>query len=253
MRAIGYVRASTDKQSHTLEAQQAAIEAWCEREGVQLLYVLVDSDVSGSIPFAARPRGAMLLAAAGNDPLDLIVTTTIDRLFRNALDGLTCLNETFPRLGLAAVAVYESIDTATPEGKFQTTLKLALSELERDKTAERTRRTSARLQATGRVYGSTPFGCVADDGRLYRDAAQWAVRERIVGYLADHSLREAQLQLRADRILAPGGSRTWSTSTLKNLRDTHDRLALLPRMQDAPAAAAPREVPVSPIRRSATA
>lgn len=231
--AIGYVRASTDKQSHTLEAQSAAIRGHCEREGVVLVDIVVDADVSGTVPFADRPGGAMVLAKAAGAPVGLIVTTTVDRLFRNALDGLTCLHATFPKLGLAAVAVYEAIDTGTPEGKFQTTMKLALAELERDKTAERTRRTSERLQATGRVYGSTPFGCVAIDGKLYRDPAQWRTRERIVEAMGKDSLREVQMSLRALRILSPNGSRTWSTSTLKNLRDTHDRLSSLPRMGDA--------------------
>lgn len=254
MRALGYVRASTDKQSHTLEAQQAAIAAWCAAEGVDLTWVQTDADVSGTVPFAERPGAAMLLAmAASSDAaIDLIVTTTVDRLFRNTLDGLTCLHQTFPKLGLSAVAVYEAIDTRTPEGKFQTTMKLALAELERDKTAERTRRTSERLQATGRVYGATPFGCVAVDGKLYRDPEAWHTRQRIVDALGADSIRAVQLSLRALRILSPSGSRTWSTSTLKNLRDTHDRLALLPRIGDAGqggsvAYGAP-EATVSPIR-----
>lgn len=253
MLALGYVRASTEKQSHTLEAQQAAIVAWCAAEGVTLVSTQTDADVSGTVPFADRPGAAMLLAmAASGAAIDLIVTTTVDRLFRNTLDGLTCLHQTFPKLGLSAVAVYEAIDTRTPEGKFQTTMKLALAELERDKTAERTRRTSERLQATGRVYGATPFGCVAIDGKLYRDPEAWHTRQRIVDALGADSIRAVQLSLRAMRILSPSGSRTWSTSTLKNLRDTHDRLALLPRIGDAGqggsvAYGAP-EARVSPIR-----
>lgn len=253
MRAIGYIRASTDKQMHTLEAQHAAIQQWCDREGVELVEVCTDADVSGTVPFAERPGGAMVLARAGETAVDLIVTTMVDRLFRNAVDGLTCLHVLFPRLGLAAVAVHEAIDTGTPEGKFQTTLKLALAELERDKTAERTLRTSRRLQETGRVYGATPFGCLAIDGRLYRDPLVWSVRQHIVEQLADRSFRDVQLQLRADRILAPGGSRQWSTNTLKTLRDTHERLSLLPRLQDARAERALHEVRVSSGNRSATA
>lgn len=247
MRAIGYIRASTDKQLHTLEAQHTAIEQWCDRAGAELVEVVTDADVSGTVPFGERPGGAMVLARAGETPVDVIVTTMIDRLFRNALDGLTCLHVTFPRLGLAAVAVYEAIDTGTPEGKFQTTLKLALAELERDKTAERTLRTSRRLQETGRVYGATPFGCQAVDGRLYRDPLVWAVRQHIVDQLAERSFRDVQLHLRGERICAPNGSRQWSTSTLKHLRDTHDRLSQLPRLQDARDAAQRHEARVSPI------
>lgn len=255
MRFLGYVRVSTAQQAAdgvSLGHQHDAIRAWCAGQGIELVGIVEDTDVSGGTPFAKRPGGATVLARAGAEPIDGIVSTYLDRLFRDTLDGLQCMRETFPALGLRTVLINQSLDLGTPIGRLTATQLLAAAEFERELIAERTRRTAQQLQAQGRVYGATPFGCVAVDGKLYRDPEQWQTRQRIVDALAADSIRAVQLSLRALRILSPSGSRTWSTSTLKNLRDTHDRLALLPRIGDAGqggsvAYGAPEAV-VSPIR-----
>lgn len=255
IRVIGYVRVSTAQQAAdgvSLGQQHDAIRAWCAARGYELVAIVEDSDVSGGTPLAKRPGGAVLLARVGAEQIDMIVSTYIDRLFRDTLDGLRCMRETFPALGARVMLINHDIDLSTPIGRLVATQLLSAAEFERELIAERTRRTSERLQATGRVYGATPFGCVAVDGKLYRDPEAWHTRQRIVDALGADSIRAVQLSLRAMRILSPSGSRTWSTSTLKNLRDTHDRLALLPRIGDAGqggsvAYGAP-EARVSPIR-----
>lgn len=255
MRALGYVRVSTAQQAAdgvSLGQQHDAIRAWCAGQGVELVGIVEDADVSGGTPFAKRPGGARLLGLAASEPVDLIVSTYLDRLFRDTLDGLQCMRETFPALGLRTVLVNQSLDLGTAIGRMTATQLLAAAEFERELIAERTRRTAQQLQASGRVYGSTPFGCVAIDGRLYRDPAQWHTRERIVDAMTRDSLRAVQLSLRALRILSPNGSRTWSTSTLKTIRDSHERLSRLPTIGDAgqggSVAYGSPEATVSPIR-----
>lgn len=257
-RALVYSRVSTEKQATdgvSMAQQSDALLRWCAGQGVAMVGIEQDAAVSGGMPFAERPGGARIVQRCRAERIDLIVVTDLDRLFRDTLDGLRCMRETFPALGVQVLVINfgsDPLDLSTAAGKFAATVMLAKAEMDRDQTAERNRRTSQHLQRAGKVYGTTPFGCVAIAGRLYRDPAAWHTRERIVEALGRESLRAVQLNLRALRILSPNGSRTWSTSTLKTIRDSHDRLSQLPTIGDAGqggsvAYGAPEAV-VSPIR-----
>jgi DNA invertase Pin-like site-specific DNA recombinase len=64
-RAIGYVRVSTAKQvdGHSLEAQTAAIRAYCASRGLELVDIVVDAAESGRTPLAERDGGRRVLSA----------------------------------------------------------------------------------------------------------------------------------------------------------------------------------------------
>lgn len=226
--AIAYCRVSTSKQDLSMDQQQAACAQWCAAHGYALKHVLVDSDVSGGTPLLKRPEGRDLIDAAQRAGAQVVVSTYIDRLFRDTLDGLRCMREVFAGADLRVVLVNESIDLSTAQGRMNATMRLAMCEYERELIGDRTRRTSARLQADGRVYGHVPYGCVAQGGNLRRHGPTWARRELIVRLMAAHPVRQVQGTLRAERVLSPTGSRTWSLNTLSNLVATHARLSQLP-------------------------
>lgn len=226
--AIGYCRVSTSKQELSLVQQQAAIKQWCELNGYYLVGIYTDEDVSATTPLLMRSKGRGLPQVTKDYGAKVIVSTYLDRLFRDALDGLRTLREHFEPAGLRVVLVNQGLDLSTPEGRMHATIMLATAEYERDMIAARTRRASQKLQADGRVYGHVPYGCVAIDGQLYRHPTQWALREDIITELDQTPLREVQTVLRQRRMSAPAGGRSWSLNTLSNLAKTHDRLSQLP-------------------------
>ena len=63
---VGYVRVSTDEQAngYGLEAQRDRIEAFCQRERLQLVEVFEDVGVPGSTPLAERASGARRMERA---------------------------------------------------------------------------------------------------------------------------------------------------------------------------------------------
>src|SRR5689334_2313844 len=96
LRAIGYVRVSTQEQvaeGASLDAQRRRIEAWAEATDADLWDVIEDAGVSGSRPLSMREGGRRIesLLDARNPEADAVVITRLDRLGRDAAENLACL------------------------------------------------------------------------------------------------------------------------------------------------------------------
>lgn len=242
MLALGYYRVSTKRQADegvNLELEPDAIRRWCLEHDHTLVDIITDANVSGGKPLARRKGGAELIRRARAGEAQLVVTTYLDRLFRDALDGLECMRRTFPRAKLRVLCICDALDLSTPPGRFNATTRLALAEYERDLDCDRSARTNRHLREAGRVYGAVPYGCMADaTGRLYREPTTWANRERIVAWARQRiGLRTIAAMLRDLRIRAPKGGLQWSTSTLSELVAAHESLLHLTPMPQEIAAA----------------
>jgi Site-specific recombinases, DNA invertase Pin homologs len=246
MRALGYIRVSTRGQAqdgHSLEVQQARLQAWCIARQLELVGTVVDAGVSASKPLARRPGGARLLARMAAGEADTVVVVTIDRLFRDARDGLNTLLGSDGRPGLPVQSVAEPLDTSSAMGRFITHVWLAKAELERAQTCERTRAVVQRRREAGLVVGTTPYGTQVIGGRLYRDPATWPQRELIIQLrgqgAAARPYSEIAAELRRRGIASPSGKPGWGKTAIARVVRTHGAL------KDLPAAPAGHETPVS--------
>jgi putative DNA-invertase from lambdoid prophage Rac len=134
MKAFAYLRVSTDRQE--VEAQRSQVRAFAAYRGIELLEIPDEIDVSGSVPFAERPVGSIILSRL--DECDLIIFAKVDRGFRDVADAV--LTERFLRAAGKGVAFLDiNVDTTTVMGRafFQQTAVWA--EAERGRTAERIR------------------------------------------------------------------------------------------------------------------
>ena len=87
-RAIAYIRVSTDRQGDSLELQAAKVAAYCAMRELELVEVVEDETVSGSIALAKRPAGRTLAEAMKRHGATNVVALKLDRLFRDAADAL---------------------------------------------------------------------------------------------------------------------------------------------------------------------
>ncbi|MEN6538903.1 MAG: recombinase family protein [Mizugakiibacter sp.] len=256
MRLLAYVRVSTEEQAregHSLGLQPRRCADYCALHGHVLVGTVADEGVSASTPLGRRKGGAELLRRLRAGDADGVVVVALDRLFRDVLDGVQMFRE-FEDRELAVHSIRELLDTRTPAGRLQLHIQLATAQYERELTAQRCREVSAGLREQGRVFGTVPYGCVEQGGRLFRDPATWPTRQLIVnwrrhgaavhGSTGDHapemrpvSYRAIRDWLHADRVPAPAGGRWWSTSTLRSLCESHDALVHLPMTSDVTAAA----------------
>jgi site-specific DNA recombinase len=248
MRLIGYSRVSTDDQAangHSLGQQMERLRQYCALHGHELVDLITDEGVSASVPLAKRKGGALLEAMLSSGRADGVVVIRLDRLFRDALDGLLFFRTVADDGRVTVHSISELIDTSTPAGRLMLTIQLGVAQYDRDLDVTRARETSAALKQSGKVYAGVPYGCVSAGGQqyfdqakgrqrtrgaqLFRDPKTWATREHIVA-MRQEKLSWVRIgeELRRLHIPAPAGGRTWSRATLRNIVDTHESLRHFP-------------------------
>lgn len=169
MRAMGYVRVSSDEQvtnGVSLDAQEEKIRAYCKAKDWDLVEVIRDEGISAKN--LKRPGLQSILARIpkrnGKRGFDGIIVIKLDRLTR-AVGDLAYLNKLFEVHRVAFIAVQEAVDTSTASGKLFHNIIACLSEWERGVISERTRDALRYKRSKGERVGEVPYGYrVTDDG-----------------------------------------------------------------------------------------
>ena len=223
MKAIGYVRVSTQEQADSglsLQDQETRIRAYCQAKGWDLVEVLVDAGASGAN--TNRPGLRQVLAMVRHREVDVICVLKLDRLTRSVKD-LGLLLEEFEHHQVAFSSVTDNFDTTTANGRLVMNVLASVAQWERDIIAERTRDALAVKKASLRRTGEIPFGFKLDDDgdRLLPDVDQLQTVDRIT----DRRRQGATLRAIADelnllRVTSAKGGR-WAAKTVRSiLRNT---------------------------------
>src|ERR1700736_2150096 len=165
MRAIGYVRVSTDKQSEkgvSLDAQTEKIRAMAVVHGAELMEVVQDGGESAKS--LNRPGVQRVLVMVERRAVQGVIVAKLDRLTRSVKD-LCELLELFERRGVALISVAESLDTSSAAGRLVMNIMAAVSQWEREAIGERTRDALEHKRRQRERVGNIAFGYrLAPDG-----------------------------------------------------------------------------------------
>jgi site-specific DNA recombinase len=219
MKAIGYLRVSTDRQADqgfSLEAQSARIQAMATVQSADLLEVVVDGGESAKN--MNRPGLRRVLAQVETGKVDAVIVAKLDRLTRSVKD-LCELLELFERKSVALISVAESLDTGSAAGRLVITIMGAVSQWEREAIGERTRDVLRHKRSCGERVGNIHYGyrLSADGKHVEPDAAEQAVLVTIRDLRARHrSLREIAAALNASGALTRRGTE-WRHEYVKNV------------------------------------
>lgn len=209
MRAIAYLRVSTDKQAdsgHGINAQRDACERWAADNGYELAAVYADEGVSGATDPSSREGLTDALADLGNG--DVLLVAKRDRLSRDR-STMGLLEYMTTKAGARIVsAAGEGTDAEDPlSALIQTTIYDLLAQMERVQASVRTKAALAAKKRRGERVGAIPYGMqlAADGVHLEEHPAEQEVIAAVLEY------RAAGLSLRAiaDRLEARG----WATRT----------------------------------------
>jgi len=157
-----YGRCSTKQQEQSIEAQETKMLSWAATNGfgVSANAVFLEDDVSGSIPFAERPKGSALLHLLTLGQHKHLIVPKIDRLGRSALDVLN----TIDRLSKAGIRVHiidlggQYFDTGSPIGGMIIAVLAYAAQLELERIRERIKTVLDHKAAKGELTGTVPFG-----------------------------------------------------------------------------------------------
>lgn len=142
--AIGYVRgdpAATARQAHT-------IERLCARRGWELVSLVHEPASVKGRPLKRPGLGGALQRIVVGDATCLVVTDM--RLLCRSVGELGCVLDALERASARLVALEPPVDSATPAGRVAVRILAAVSEWERARTLERSRRGLAAAREKGR-------------------------------------------------------------------------------------------------------
>jgi len=198
MKAIGYIRVSTEKQADfgvSLEAQEAKIRAMAVVQGADLAEAIIDAGESAKS--LKRPGMERLLSLVDAGAVDVVIIAKLDRLTRSVAD-LAELLKRFERRGVSLVSVADSLDTRSAAGRLVLNIMVSVSQWEREAIGERTRDAMSHKRAKGERVGTLPFGfrMAADGSRLEEEPAEQDILFRIRQLkAAGHTIRQIAEEL----------------------------------------------------------
>lgn len=162
MRAVGYVRVSTDKQldNTSIAKQTEEIKRYCDSNGITLIHIFDEGAKSGKSVNnreAFKAMYAFIMDKANK--IDCVVVYDSDRISRDNLEALYFykrLNDAKVRL----ICIADNIDTSDPRSKVLYQMMSLIADWERDMIIGRTssgmeKRASEGLFNGGVVYGYT--------------------------------------------------------------------------------------------------
>jgi DNA invertase Pin-like site-specific DNA recombinase len=203
MKAVGYIRVSTEEQADSgagLEAQRRAIEQEASRRGWTLIGILEDAASGKSMN--KRPGLREALSAIEDGRAEALVVAKLDRLSRSLLD-FSSLMERSRKAGWALVALDLGVDTTTPAGEMMANVLAVFAHFERRLIGQRTRDALAVKRSQGVRLGRPR--------QLPEPVRQRIRRLRKKGM----SLAAIAAELNLDAVPTAQGGRRWYPSTIK--------------------------------------
>lgn len=165
MKAIGYIRVSTDEQARegiSLENQRAKIQAYCRLHDFELEDIIEDAGKSGKD--LNREGVQSIIERIKRRNIDAVIVYKLDRLSRRVIDTLNLI-ELMKKHKVVFHSITDSIDTKTAMGKFFLNIMASLAQMERDLISERTKDALRHKISRNERAGQIPYGwTLAKDG-----------------------------------------------------------------------------------------
>ena len=179
MKAIGYVRVSTEEQAKSglgLEAQIAKIKAYAELFDIELTEIIMDEGVSGKT--LERDGLQKAIKMLKERKAEGMVIAKLDRLTRNVADLGTLVSTVFDKAELYSVS--EQINTKNAAGRLVLNVLVSVAQWERETICERTKDALQAKKARGeKTGGNTPFGFDEVNGKLIRNEEEQSIINEI--------------------------------------------------------------------------
>lgn len=221
LRAIGYIRVSTEDQAETgsgLEYQQEAIESFAKSQGYQLLHIIQD-EISGATDPINRPGFSSIAQMAMDKSFDVLLVWKFDRLSRHLVYAVQTVAK-MQELDVTLKSVTEPIDTSSAMGQMIFSVLAGMASMERDNITQRTRAGRVKkAEKGGYAGGVAPLGYNRTEQGLQLNENEATVVRRIF------ELRNQSRPLRSiAQTLTIEGHRTkkggtWHASTVAAILD----------------------------------
>lgn len=178
MKAIGYIRVSTEDQVRegiSLDHQEDKIRAYASLNDLDLMEILRDEGISGKD--LNRKGMARLLEMVEKGKVGNIIVYDLSRLSRSIPDTHYLIS-LFESKQIAFHDLTMKVDTSTAAGKMFVNMVAVFNEWYRDNISERTRATLTYKKEQGEWMGRIPFGFKVVENHLVEDPEQVKVIQK---------------------------------------------------------------------------
>ena len=168
IRVTAYCRVSTDSedQSNSFENQRDYFEDYIGRQpNWQYIPLYADKGISGT-QIKKREQFNEMITDAEAGKFDLILTKSVTRAFRNAVDALT-ISRKLRNMGVYIQFIGDGIDTRNDDYELRLGIMASIAQEESRQTSERVKWGQKRSMEKGVAFGNTTLGykIVTIDGK----------------------------------------------------------------------------------------
>jgi site-specific DNA recombinase len=224
MKAVGYIRVSTDEQARegvSLENQREKIAAYCSLNDMALVDTITDEGISAKN--LNREGMQTLITLVKQSKVDAVIVYKLDRLSRSVKDTIGLI-ELFEKHKVAFHSIVDHIDTKTATGRFFLHIMSSLAQMERELIGERTRDALSHKIVKGERVGHVPYGYILDqDGKTLIDNPRQQEAISLIRELHSkgHSYRVICWKLEVKGYEAKEGP--WHPQKIKNILGYQER------------------------------
>lgn len=221
MKAVGYIRVSTDEQIEMfgLKVQRDEIASYAKRNSYELREIYEDAGFSGSD--MNRPALLEMLEGAANGSFDTLLVYKTDRLARDNFMSWWIEKE-LKKANITLVSITEPYRLEDPSGRLFYAMISAFADYERSLITVRTR--AGRLKKAhegGYAGGNLTYGYDIQDGKLILNQREADIVCRIFrDYAGGKSMSKIAQELQDEGIPTKQGGKWWSSTVSEILGNT---------------------------------
>jgi len=218
MKAIGYVRVSTEEQVLTgvsLDSQEEKIKAYCIAKEWDLTRVIRDEGYSAKD--LNRPGMQEIIEGCKRKDFDVVVILKLDRLTRSVKDLGYLVEDIFQKNEVAFSSLQDNFDTATANGRMVMNILATLAQWERDIISERTRDAMSFMRRDLKLVGAVPFGYDCNNGSLSINPEEGVIVQKMIALRKrGRSYQKIATHLNAKEIPSKNGGK-WYPKTVMGI------------------------------------
>ncbi len=164
-----YIRVSTEDQARegfSLGEQKEKLQDLCKYKGYEIYKVYEDAGISAKN--MERPAFQEMMSDMRSGKINIIISYKLDRITRSVQDLEKLLKE-LEKYNCDIACAVDDINTDSANGKFITRLLTSVSQLEIERTSERTKFGLIGAIKAGHIPGITPLGYTRDNKKMIID------------------------------------------------------------------------------------
>jgi DNA invertase Pin-like site-specific DNA recombinase len=228
VRAYGYIRVSTPLQCGTknisLSLQTRTIQEYCESNNYDLVEMVEDAAVSGTLTVEQHSKLSILLSKLGKG--DVVLTYNVARFSRNLVDLIKVVDDIMSK-GVIFIAIKDECDTSSYDGCMKIRIFASAAEQEVTEMSERTSEAIRYHIKQGRHMGSVPYGYKKRNQAKGSGIVEVPEEQAVIAYIKQRrdekvdgvniSYRQIARELDEKGVARPGKGKKWGHEVVQRL------------------------------------